>query len=427
MFDENKESGIKRYTHDGSGTDISDLTPRSESDDKKSFNDSLDEEATITISDKDITRLYNTHRASSAKKPAPKKKPKRRRKNYSAYAGIILAALVVCVSVLLSLFVIVVGRDVLGIESNSNEFTIYIPTGSTTADIAQQLYDEGVIQYKEVFIAIARLKNADGNMYPGDIDVAYNMSYSDIIDSLMEARLARETARITFPEGITLIEAARLLEENGVCGADDFIYTFNSSVFGFEYEKYVLSSTLKLYKYEGYLFPDTYEFYTGDSAYNVVKKIKTRTNEILSAEVISEAASKGFTIDQVVILASIIQKEAASDEEMKTIASVFINRLNNSEEYPRLQSDTSNSYIENVIKKVLTVEYQEMYDAYDTYVCTGLPVGAICSPGLSAIEAALNPEDTDYYYFCSNLETRETYFAQTYSEHLENLETAGLS
>ena len=221
--------------------------------------------------------------------------------------------------------------------------------------------------------------------------------------------------------------AARLLEENGVCGADDFIYTFNSSVFGFEYEKYVLSSTLKLYKYEGYLFPDTYEFYTGDSAYNVVKKIKTRTNEILSAEVISEAASKGFTIDQVVILASIIQKEAASEEEMKTIASVFINRLNNSEEYPRLQSDTSNSYIENVIKKVLTVEYQEMYDAYDTYVCTGLPVGAICSPGLSAIEAVLNPEDTDYYYFCSNLETRETYFAQTYSEHLENLEMAGLS
>lgn len=127
------------------------------------------------------------------------------------------------------------------------------------------------------------------------------------------------------------------------------------------------------------------------------------------------------------ILASIIQKEAASEEEMKTIASVFINRLNNSEEYPRLQSDTSNSYIENVIKKVLTVEYQEMYDAYDTYVCTGLPVGAICSPGLSAIEAVLNPEDTDYYYFCSNLETRETYFAQTYSEHLENLETAGLS
>ena len=340
--------------------------------------------------------------------------------------GIILATLVICVSVVLSLFIIVIGRDVLGIESQSSSFTIKIPEGSTSSDIADQLYNEGVIYYKNVFLAIARFKGADGNMYPGDLDVAYNMSYADIIDSLMVMRDAKETVTVTFPEGITLLDAAQILEQNGVCDADDFIYTFNSSVFGFEFEKYVSSSSLKLYKNEGYLFPDTYEFYVGDSAYNVVKKIKTRTDEILNSEAIDRAAEIGMNIDEVVVLASIVQREASNVDDMRNIASVFLNRLADPEGFPNLQSDTTYSYIENVIKNVLSVEYQEMYDAYDSYTCVGLPVGAICNPGLDAINAVLYPNDTDYYYFCSDLSTGETYYAMTYDEHLDNCERAGL-
>ncbi len=354
------------------------------------------------------------------------RKKRGRKKNYTVYAGIILATLVVCISIVLSITVITVGRDVLGIESYDSVFTIDIPDGSTTADIADQLYDEGVIYYKSIFIALAKIKGADGNMYPGDIEVSYNMSYADIIDSLMEMREARDTVTVTFPEGITLLRAAQLLEENGVCEADDFIYTFNSSVFGYEFERYVSSSSLKLYKYEGYLFPDTYEFYLDDTAYNVVKKIKQRTDEILNAEVIQRSVDIGMTLDEVVTLASLVQLEASNVDDMKNIASVFLNRLHDPENYPILQSDTTYSYIDDVIKNVLTVQYQEMYDAYDTYTCTGLPVGAICNPGLDAINAVLYPNETNYYYFCSNIETGETYYATTYEEHLENCEAAGL-
>lgn len=368
----------------------------------------------------------NKHSVEAQSKSKPKKK-KRRKRNYTAYGGIVIATLVLCVSVLLSLFIIVVGRDVLGIESAGVEFTIYIPSGSTTEDIAQQLYDEGVIQYKDVFKLISKVKGADGSMYPGDLDVAYNMSYSDIIDSLMISREAKQTATVTFPEGITLLSAGKLLEENNICTADEFVYTFNSTAFGFEFEKYVSSSSLKLYKYEGYLFPDTYEFYVGDSAYNVVKKIKSRTNEILNADVIKLAAERGFTIDQVVTLASIVQRESGSIEQMGAIASVFENRLAKPDEFPRLQSDTTYSYIDDVIKKVMTVEYQDMYDAYDTYTCVGLPIGAICNPGKDAIDAVLNPDETAYYYFCSNLETKETFFAATNEEHEENKKKAGLA
>lgn len=390
------------------------------------------EEATITISDNEISQFYEEHKVNNFVPPENKsnqgnKRKKRRRGNYTAYLGIVLTTLVICVSVLLALFIIVVSRDVLGIESNSNEFTIYVPSGSTTKDIASILHDEGVIQYKSVFIGLAKLMDADGNMYPGDINVAYNMSYADIIDELTKSRQAKETVTVTFPEGITLLNAGKLLEEKGVCAADEFIYSFNSTVFGFEFEKSVSSSSLKLYKYEGYLFPDTYEFYVGDTVYNVVKKIKTRTSDILNAARIALAAEKGFTIDQVVTLASIVQREAGNTEQMKPIASVFINRLNNRETFPRLQSDTTYSYIDNVIKKVLTVEYQEMYDAYDTYTCIGLPVGAICNPGEAAIDAVLNPDETDYYFFCSNIETKETFFAKTIDEHEENKKRAGLS
>lgn len=374
-----------------------------------------------------ISKYDPNKHSSEAQNNAKPKKKKRRERNYTAYGGIVIATLVLCVSILLSLFIIVVGRDVLGIESSGVEFTIYVPSGSTTDDIAQQLYDEGVIQYKDVFKLISKVKGADGSMYPGDLNVAYNMSYSDIIDSLMESREAKQTATVTFPEGITLLSAGKLLEENNICTADEFIYTFNSTVFGFEFEKYVSSSSLKLYKYEGYLFPDTYEFYVGDSAYNVVKKIKTRTNEILNADTIKLAVERGFTIDQVVTLASIVQREAGNIEQMATIASVFENRLARPDEFPKLQSDTTYSYIDDVIKKVLTIEYQDMYDAYDTYTCVGLPIGAICNPGKDAIDAVLNPDDTGYYYFCSNLETKETFFATTNEEHEENKKKAGLA
>ncbi|MCD7823823.1 MAG: endolytic transglycosylase MltG [Oscillospiraceae bacterium] len=359
-------------------------------------------------------------------KPRKKKKKKRRKRNYTAYGGIVLATLVLCVSILISLFIIVVIRDVLGIEDNDNEFTIYIEEGSSAWDIADQLYDEGVIQYKEVFIAIAKLKGADGNMYPGDLDVAYNMSYSDIIDDLMELRESKETVTITFIEGITLYEAAQLLENNGVCDADEFIYTFNSTVFGYNYEQYVSSESLKLYKYEGFLFPDTYEFYVGDTAYNVAKKIRERTNEILTSDVIARAEEIGYSLEDVVILASIVQKEAGSTDDMASVASVFINRLSNPEQYPRLQSDATTAYIDNIITQVMTVSSQSMCDAYDTYTCLGLPIGAICNPGADAINAVLYANDTDYYYFCTDPETGVAYFASTYDEHIANCELLGI-
>ena len=387
--------------------------------------------ATELSNEIDNTNIYNNFVKSRQKesgieaKATKKHKKKVRRPNYSAYGGIVLATLVVCISIVISLFVIVVGRDVLGIESDKNVFSIYIEEGSSTKDIAKQLYDEGIVQYQEVFIALAQFKDADGNMCPGDIEVSRSMSYSDLIDALVEIRERKETATVTFQEGITLIEAANKLEDAGVCSAEDFIYTFNNTLYGYEFEQYVKANELKLYKYEGFLMPNTYEFYLNDTPYNVAKKIKNETAKVLDANAIKRASELGMDIEQVVILASIVEKEAGFPEDMKKIASVFINRLNHPEIYPKLQSDTTYSYVD-LIKEILTIEYPEMYEAYDTYTCYGLPVGAICNPSSAAIDAVLYPEETDYFYFCSNLETRETFFAETYEQHLQNCIAAGL-
>lgn len=359
-------------------------------------------------------------------------KPKRRRRkvvqgaNNSVFGGLLLIIIILCLSGLIALTGITVGKDILGFGDSSNTITINIPEGSTPNEIAQLLHDEGIIQFTDVFMFIVKL--SDGNtMYPGDIELSSNMSYEAIINRLCTMREEKPVAKITFPEGIRLYEAAQLLEQNGVCSAADFIYTFNNTVYGYDFEDMVESNKLEFYKMEGYLFPDTYEFYLGDSAYNVAKKFKANFASKVNYNMLDRAQQLGYSLDELITLASIVQMEAGEESEMKRVASVFINRLNNSAEFPRLQSDTTDNYVNEIIKPNSSIAYQEMYDAYDTYIGLGLPPGPICNPGIEAIEAVLYPEQTDYYYFCSNIETREFFYAKTLAEHNENLKLANLA
>mgnify|MGYP000205498316 FL=1 len=128
-------------------------------------------------------------------------------------------------------------------------------------------------------------------------------------------------------------------------------------------------------------------------------------------------------LDNLITLASIIQKEATDLENMKMVSSVFHNRLNNSSTYPYLQSDATTNYIRDDIRSFMTQDNQEMYDAYDTTKVVGLPVGPICNPGMDAIEAAIHPADTNYYYFVSD-DAGTYYFAATLEEHEANIRKA---
>ncbi len=357
----------------------------------------------------------------SKDKPKKKKKKKRKHKSAKIYSVLIALTIIVVISITLAMGIIAVAKDMLGIDGTETLILFTIPEGATTADIAESLHEQGIIEIPQAFIYFSRLSDADASYIAGDHEVSSSMAYESLISELTGSAVDdTEYINITFYEGITLYDAAQLLEENEICSADKFIYYFNVGGYGYSFEEYLPSSVskLKFYRMEGYLFPDTYTFYKDMEPDDVVRKIYMNFNVKMTDEYYERMEELGLTLDELITFASIVQKEAGSNEDMATIASVFWNRLNNSDTFPKLQSDVTYLYVENVIKPNMELVDELIYDAYDTYTCTGLPIGAISNPGIAAIEAVLYPEETSYFYFYANTDTLVTYFAETYEEHL---------
>lgn len=387
----------------------------------------------IDYSKSDISRPKSSHKVSdnNSKKQNKKKKVE---VNYSIFTGLIVTVVVLLVSVSLAFFGISLGLEYLGINKSDEVIKLNIKEGSNTDDIAQQLIDEDIIENKFLFKLIVNLKDAGSLMKPGDIELKPSWSYADKIDALVEQRESFETVSVVFPEGTTLLDAAKLLETKGVISDyQELIYTFNSEKFGYDFESLIDNKGKKFYAMEGYFYPDTYNFYLDDSSFNIVKTVREHFNSKFTEDMKNTMRENGMTMDEVITLASIVQAESGSVKDMPKVASVFLNRLKDPANFPRLESDATETYYKDVIKveaessKTFTdSEIKEFKDYYDTYVANGLPAGPVCNPGLEAINAVLYPEKTDYLYFCSNLKNKNTYFAKTLSTHKKNLKKAGL-
>ncbi len=362
---------------------------------------------------------------SDAKNKKKKKETKKKKSNHLARL-IALLAVIVVISVSLSAVIISFGRDMLGVGRSSETVVVTVQDGATVNDIAQMLKDDGIIKNPKFFRLFSKISKTDSLFIAGDHEVRADMAYETLIKALTSDAISDENAvSVTFVEGTTLPEAAEALEIEGVCNADDFIEAFNKADnYGLEYEKHMpaFSNNSKFYKMEGYLFPDTYTFYKDMSPDLVCQKILKNFDSKITPDMYAKMDSEKMSLDDVIILASIVQKEAGTAQDMPLVASVFLNRLKNSNTYPRLQSDATSTYVEDTIKPHISEIDQELFDAYDTYTCTGLPAGAICNPGLDAINAVLNPAKTDYFYFYSDMKTGETFFAETYEEHLANID-----
>ncbi len=363
-----------------------------------------------------ISQTKAQRRISSQSKGKKKKKSKGMR----ALRSIILTVFILVISVFLAYLIITYGRDVLGINNDNTTKIVTIPQGADTEEIAELLEKEGIITYPKLFTTFAGFSGKDIYFTAGDHELRPDMAYDTIFENLASPSLGSEdVVEIAFPEGITLVGAADLLEEQEVCDSDEFIdYFNNNSQFGLAYEQYLPSFTTdKFYKMEGYLFPDTYQFYIGMDVDLVCQKILKNFNSKITERDYERMEELGISLDETLTLASMIQHEAGSVDQMSRISSVFWNRLNNPETYPKLQSDPTSNYVEEVIKPHIDEYNETIFDAYDTYICNGLPAGAICNPGTDAIQAALYPADTDYFYFYSNINTKETYFSRTLEEH----------
>ncbi len=351
---------------------------------------------------------------------------KKRRKNHGCL--IVLLILILIPAIALGGAYLWLKAEVDGSRGDAVTQDVTIKKGSGLLAIGQQLENSGIIRSAQVFRLYVRSQEgvADTLQY-GTFELSSDMSYDDIIHILQEANVYRQTMRVTFPEGKTVIQYAQIMEEAGLCSANDFLAVANYSEFSqFRFWDKRGSGANVFMRAEGYLFPDTYEFFVGDDVYNMVAKLYGEFDNKITDEMYARMEELNMSLSEVITLASLVQEEAGN-EYSKTVSAVFHNRLANemtlgsNVAWNKEKADDNNYMYDWMAGSygygswdAIPEAIREAYDTYDHY---GLPAGPVSNPGMLAIEAALWPEeDCDYLYF--QTDTLGNYhFARTNAEH----------
>lgn len=337
----------------------------------------------------------------------------------------ILITVCIAAAVLISTYAISCMNDILAIGRDSETvITVNVPAQTDTKGAIDILKDNKLIKHKYFCRIFAKvLQYRDDNYLTGIYYLTESMGLENMLSSFKKPTVTGETVTLTFPEGYTVSQIAEKLEKYEVCSQTAFFATVRDVDFSTEYT-FIAQMDNKDKRYqvlEGYLYPDTYEFYIGENASSVIRKFLDNFKNKWTDEYQAQADKLGMSVDDVITLASIIEKEAYGADQMPLVSSVFHNRLNKSGIYPTLGSDATKEYVSEYISKSVTnsSELSVYQKNYDTYKCEGLPVGAICNPGNDAINAALYPASTGYYYFLHDND-KKIYLAATDAEHNQN-------
>ncbi|MDP4094461.1 MAG: endolytic transglycosylase MltG [Bacillota bacterium] len=316
-----------------------------------------------------------------------------------------------------------------------NSYQIDIPSGSSTADIAKMLNEQNIIKYPSIFKLISKLDGYD-SMYRSGVhyipkDDGRNNLFK-IISKYKEVMIILssepKSLTVTFPEGLTVKEVAEKLYQKKVVDIDKFLNTAQTGKFDYKFLKDLPNREDRL---EGYLFPDTYKFELNQKESDVIKIMLNNFNEKFQPEFYDQAKKLNMSVDQIIILASIIEKESANPDDRRKIAGVFYNRLHSKDVTLRkLQSCATIKYAffrrDGTLKKSISIQDTKINDPYNTYQIQGLPPGPICAPSLDSIKAALYPDTTDYMYFLARGDGT-TQFSRTYAEHGAAMKKYGLN
>lgn len=295
---------------------------------------------------------------------------------------------------------------------------IFIPYNSSTADIAALLKKEGLIKNSLFFRFYAHYKGCHAKFQAGKYLLSAGLTLDEIMVMLQQGVVLKKGFRFTVPEGFTVEQIAAQLAREGLVQEEEFLLEClrprRESSFQF------LSAVPPGVRYtlEGYLFPDTYEIErTAAAPEEITEMMLQRFHEIFDADFRQRAAELGFSIHEIVTLASLVEREARVPEERPLIAAVFHNRLR-SEHMPFLQSCATVQYVLGEVKPVLSYAELAVDSPYNTYLYPALPPGPIASPGQEALKAALYPADVDYLFFVYKEDGSGThYFSTTLEEH----------
>ena len=300
--------------------------------------------------------------------------------------------------------VLVFGYYLSPIASSEELVSITIVPGSHTTTIANDLATNNLIRSSLVFRLVVRYRGIGTKLRAGNYQLSRDMSLNQILNEIRTGQIAYQT--FTVPEGKTAKAIAELWQSSDLGTADSFVEAMQSPEL---LQKYIPEEI----SVEGYLFPSTYKFAKGSSATTVVRMMLAESEKRWDETLAKEAEALGFTRHQIITLASIIAREAASKEEIPNISGVFHNRL---EDNWRLQADPTVLYALGDPKRLLTRADLTYASPYNTYLNKGLPPGPIGNPGMASILGALRPEETDFYYFVAIGEGKH-HFSKTLAEH----------
>lgn len=288
--------------------------------------------------------------------------------------------------------------------------SVIVSQGSSTSDVAKTLYEAHLIASTKDFINTVKAAGADGSLKPGNYELTSGMSADEMVAALLAGPVQNS---VTIPEGSTAAQVASLINEatSGRISSDAVMVEINNaSAYAntYPFVKDAYNNSL-----EGYLFPKTYPISDTDNASSLINAMLKQFADETSSLDLTYANAQGLDLSQVVTLASIVEKEAASDNKA-TVASVFYNRL--AQGMP-LQSDATIAY---VVQHDPTPDDLQVDSPYNTYTNNGLTPGPICSPGLDTLEAVCAPEQTSYLYFYFAKDDTGAliyHFSDTYDEH----------
>ena len=285
----------------------------------------------------------------------------------------------------------------------------------TYADIdsvAEILEANHLIEYKNLFKFYCTISNASNKIAAGSYELSTDYDYRALVKKMNQYSGAAVTVEVMFPEGFTMAQIFEKLEENKVASVEDL--TEAAKNFSYNYSFLDAGELGNANRLEGYLFPDTYEFYAYMEPSSAINKFLDNYSRRVTDEMKIQAAAMGRSMDEIIIIASLIEKEAGADSERSTIASVIYNRL--AQGMP-LQIDATVLYATGKNEIDPDAGDLEIDSPYNTYKVSGLPAGPISNPGLASIKAALYPEKTGYLYYALDTATQTHRFFKTYNEH----------
>ncbi len=337
---------------------------------------------------------------------------KKLKKNYKSLKSLIWVIVIVVFSVGLSAALLIGASDFLGIGPNrGNEYSIEIPAESNLSDIADILHENNIIESKLLFKTYSLVKGYHKRYQTGVFIISDEDGYSGIATKLVHVGAEITTVTIMIPEMSSVDDIIELLAEQNVGNKEELKKAIQETEYKYDFIDAIPDQSVQ-WRLEGYLFPDTYEFYNYDNpeecARLAIDKMLRTMTERFTEEMRAEAKSRGYSMHEILTMASIIELEAggADFEDKQKVAEVFYNRLSDWGDQAYLQSNP-------------TRDYPYGSGAYNTYEKAGLPIGPLCSPSLDSIKAALNPSTSQpgYYYFITDKDMK-FYYNKTLNAHI---------